>query len=289
MSVHQAPILDALPAHATYLSFDLQENTDPSAVKAALKQLQPLVDGVRIVLGIGTALTQALRTEVDGLYEFAGIANSKVHLPATPAALWLWLRENERGELLHQQQRVVRALGPIFQLQQEVSAFKYGSGRDLTGYEDGTENPQHEDAQRAAIATDGGSFVAVQQWEHQFSRFQTYTEQEQDQMIGRRRSDNGELEEAPASAHVKRTAQEDFSPEAFVMRRSMPWSEGARGGLYFVAFATSFAPFEAQLTRMCGAEDGLTDDLFRFTQPLSTAYFWCPPLKDGRMSLAWCE
>lgn len=288
MSVHQAAILDALPAHATYLSFDLQENTDASAVKAALKQLQPLVDGVRIVLGVGAALTQALRIEISGLHEFTGIANCKVHLPATPAALWLWLRENERGELLHQQQRVVQALGPIFQLQQEVSAFKYGSGRDLTGYEDGTENPQDEDALRIAIAADGGSFVAVQQWEHQFARFHAHSEQEQDLMIGRRRSDNEELDDAPDSAHVKRTAQEDFSPEAFVMRRSMPWTEGARGGLYFVAFSTSFAAFEAQLTRMCGAEDGVTDALFRFSQPLSTAYFWCPPMQDGRVSLAWC-
>ncbi|MBR7777697.1 Dyp-type peroxidase [Undibacterium rugosum] len=289
MSVHQTAILDALPAHATYLSFDLQEETDASAVKAALKQIQRLVDGQRIVMGVGMALAQALKVDIPGLLEFSGIANSKVALPATPAALWLWLRESERGELLHQQQRVVQALGPIFQLQQEISAFKYGSGRDLTGYEDGTENPQNEEAVRVAIAADGSSYVAVQQWEHQFARFHAYTGTEQDQMIGRRRSDNEELEEAPVSAHVKRTAQEDFAPEAFVMRRSMPWTEGARGGLYFVAFATSFAPFEAQLTRMCGAEDGVTDDLFHFSQPLTTAYFWCPPLQNGHLSLAWCE
>ena len=44
---------------------------------------------------------------------------------------------------------------------------------------------------------------------------------QQDHSIGRRKSDNQELGNAPASAHVKRTAQESFFPEAFVLRRSM--------------------------------------------------------------------
>jgi putative iron-dependent peroxidase len=35
---------------------------------------------------------------------------------------------------------------------------------------------------------------------------------------------------------VKRTAQECFSPEAFILRRSTQWSNGNAGGLNFVAF-----------------------------------------------------
>jgi putative iron-dependent peroxidase len=44
-----------------------------------------------------------------------------------------------------------------------------------------------------------------------------------------------EIADAPPSAHVKRTAQESFDPEAFVLRRSMPWTDGMRSGLNFVA------------------------------------------------------
>ena len=108
----------------------------------------------------------------------------------------------------------------------------------------------------------------------------------QDHTIGRRRSDNEELDDAPPSAHVKRTAQESFDPEAFVLRRSMPWAAGNDGGLVFVAFGASFAAFEAQLKRMTGREDGITDALFTFTQPLDGAYFWCPALKDGQLDLS---
>ena len=93
-------------------------------------------------------------------------------------------------------------------------------------------------------------------------------------------------DDAPASAHVKRSAQESFEPEAFVLRRSMPFSEPGREGLVFVAFGRSFDAFEAILGRMVGAEDGVTDALFRFTQPISGRYFFCPPVRDGLLDLA---
>ena len=53
-----------------------------------------------------------------------------------------------------------------------------------------------------------------------------------------------------------------------------------------VAFGKSFAAFEAQLKRMAGAEDGVTDALFRFTRPVIGAYFWCPRMKNGRLDLS---
>ena len=66
----------------------------------------------------------------------------------------------------------------------------------------------------------------------------------------------------------------------------MPWAEGARCGLVFTAFGASFDAFEAQLKRMTGEDDGITDALFRFTRPLTGAYFWCPPVNGGRLDLA---
>ncbi|MDH5541315.1 MAG: Dyp-type peroxidase, partial [Rhizobacter sp.] len=107
----------------------------------------------------------------------------------------------------------------------------------------------------------------------------------QDHTIGRRRSDNVEIDDAPPSAHVKRTAQESFEPEAFVLRRSMPWAEAGRAGLVFTAFGASLRPFEALLNRMLGGEDGIRDALFDFTRPVGGAYYWCPPVAGGRIDL----
>ena len=131
----------------------------------------------------------------------------------------------------------------------------------------------------------GASFVAVQQWVHDLDRFAAMPHKDQDNAIGRRKRDNKELDSAPASAHVKRTAQESFAPEAFVLRRSMPWADATRAGLVFVAFGRSLDAFEAQLKRMAGAEDGIADALFTFTRPVTGAYYWCPPVRKGRIDL----
>ena len=37
---------------------------------------------------------------------------------------------------------------------------------------------------------------------------------------------------------------------------------------------------------MVGEDDGITDALFKFTRPVSGAYFWCPPVRGGRLDLS---
>jgi putative iron-dependent peroxidase len=185
-----------------------------------------------------------------------------------------------------------KILNSVFTQDLQVDDFKYHSGRDLTGYEDGTENPENGDAIATALFESeypplhDSSFVAIQQWQHDFTQFDAMSEQTQDHMIGQRRIDNEELDEAPESAQVKRTAQENFEPEAFVVRRSMPWTRDGQGGLYFVAFGHSFDAFEAQFRKMLGLEDGISDTIFQFSIPLNNAYFWSPPKQQGRVSLS---
>lgn len=283
MSQAQAGILQPLPPVARYLSFSLAPGAD---VAAGLKILQGLVDGEAIVAGLGLAPVSALGRKLAGLKPFPPLAGPGVDIPSTPVALWLWLRGSDRGELLHRARHLETALAPCFQLDEAIDGFKHDGGRDLTGYEDGTENPEGEAALAAAIAADGSSFVAVQRWVHSFRHFEAMQPEERDDCIGRRRSDNEELDDAPASAHVKRTAQESFSPEAFLLRRSMPWLEGHDAGLMFVAFGHSVDAFQAQMRRMVGLEDGIVDALFRFTRPVSGTYLWCPPVKDGHLDLS---
>jgi putative iron-dependent peroxidase len=120
---------------------------------------------------------------------------------------------------------------------------------------------------------------------HDLDRFEAMPGAEQDNVFGRRKADNEEIDDAPESAHVKRTAQESFDPEAFVVRRSMPWADCGQAGLAFLAFGRDAFAFEAQLKRMTGQEDGIVDALFRFTRPVTGGYFWCPPMAGGRLDL----
>ena len=288
-SLIQSGIAEPVPTASTYLFFSIAQ---PAGLTAALSRIKQLVDGRQLVLGVGPSLVEALDRSVPGLHELPDFSRADLRLPSTPTAIWCWLRGSERGELLTRARSVIQALAPALQLAHGVEAFRHGEGRDLTGYEDGTENPTGDDALSAAFVAGtepgltGSSMVAVQQWQHDFDAFDAMSVGQQDDMVGRRRSDNEELDDAPTSAHVKRTAQEDFEPPAFVMRRSMPWTAGGRdGGLMFVAFGHSLRAFEAQMRRMAGHDDGVTDALFKMSRPVSSASFWCPPMNSQRLYL----
>ena len=288
MKAVQPGVLAPVPPLARYLSLTLKPRCEP---RRALLALSAIADGEKCVVGIGESLLRALGCGIAGMRPFPSYAGVGFEVPATPAALWCWLRGSDRGEIVHHSRAIEQALAHAFVLENTIDAFRYGSGLDLTGYEDGTENPRGKKAVAAAVVEgmggglDGSTFVAVQQWVHDLDRFESMSAKERDNSIGRRKRDNKELDRAPPSAHVKRTAQESFTPEAFVVRRSMPWADATRAGLVFVAFGHSLDAFEALLKRMVGAEDGIADALFKFTRPVSGAYFWCPPVRKGRLDL----
>jgi len=288
MADPQPGILAPLTPSSRYLTFQLAPDASPEEARELLADA-PLDD--RAVVGIGQPLLLALDLRLDTMRPFPALTGPGIAVPSTPAALWIWLRGDERGELVNRARRIVGALDPAFELESVVDGFVHAGGRDLSGYEDGTENPVGDEAVAAAIARgqgdgyDGGSMVAVQQWMHDLPAFESHTPTERDDMMGRRLSDNEELDDAPPSAHVMRTNQEGFDPHAFVLRRSMPWADGDGEGLMFVAFGATVDAFERQLKRMCGVDDGVVDALFRFTRPISGSYFWCPPIRDGAVDL----
>lgn len=291
-----------MPTVGRYAFFSITASAaeQPAALRQSLQRLAPLADGQAVVAAFGAGLVTALGAAVPGLRDFPALSGGGIELPVTPVALCLWLRGSDRGDLVLLTRRLEQALAPALHLDRVIESFRHGQGptghgRDLTGYEDGTENPKGEAAEAAAfvqgqgVGLDGSSFVAVQQWLHDFDAFEAMSPPEQDDTIGRRRSDNEELEDAPESAHVKRTAQESFQPEAFVLRRSMPWAlhapGGSKAGLVFVAFGRSLDAFEAQMRRMVGLDDGIVDAMFRISRPVSGAYLWCPPMHAGRLDL----
>lgn len=285
-------ILADLPSHARYLTFALRPQSSAADVIAVLASLQVSPE---CVLGISASVVAHLGAAVPGLSVFPAMQctdrSKGAAMPSSSGALWCWLRGTDRGTLMHQGRALIQQLQSCFAITDITDGFLYAGGLDLTGYEDGTENPTADRAVEVAILSgqgpglDGSSFVAVQKWQHDFAVFEAMSQDQQDATIGRRRCDNEEIEDAPLSAHVKRTAQEEFEPEAFVLRRSMPWVEDLHEGLMFVAFGASFAAFEALAENMLGLHDGVVDALFDFTQPLTGDYYWCPCQQSGRLDL----
>src|SRR5882672_8731393 len=281
----QPAILAPVPSLARFVSFRLREGARP---EDALRRLAARSHDPKVVIGLGAPLLALLSKRVEGLRAFPG---DMVQFPSTQAALWLLLTHADRTAMFDAGRAFAARIGDAFEVVEEIDAFRYRGGKDLSGFEDGTENPKEDAAVAAAIVAgrgpglDGGSFVAVQRWVHDLRAVEAMSQAARDDVVGRRQESNEEIAEAPASAHVKRTAQESFEPAAFVLRRSMPYGGIAEHGLYFVAYGESLDRFERQLRRMSGRDDGIVDGLLSFTRAVTGSYFFCPPLVGDKLDL----
>ena len=268
--------------------FRLAPDSDFRAAVLRLRDSWKLDAGV---IAFGEPLVRAVGKEVPGLFTFPGLSGAAFSVPSTQQALWVFLRGKDRSVLFDAAERLRACLDPAFELHDLVDTFVYNGGRDLTGYEDGTENPKGEKAANAALMSGapgiaGSSFVAVQRWVHDLKHFNTYPGPQRDAMIGRRRETNEEIADAPESSHVKRTAQESYEPEAFMWRRSMPFSGAHEQGLEFIAYVESLSRFDRMLRRMVGLDDGVADGLFQFSRTVTGGYYWCPPVQNGRLDFS---
>lgn len=272
------------PPSARFLTFSLGADVEPARVAEALARLAATPHDPAVIVAVGAPTAARLGRAVPGLRPFP---TDQPLFPSTQAALWAVVGHADPGARLDAGVALAHALRPAFAVVEEIDAFMYRGGRDLSGYEDGTENPQDDEAVAAAIIAgrghglDGGSFVAVQRWVHDLDAVARMSPAARDHMVGRRLEDNAEIVDAPPSAHVKRAAQESFDPPAFMVRRSMPWGGAREHGLYFVAYVEDLDRFERVLLRMSGREDGIVDGLLGFSRAVTGGYFFVPPLTSS--------
>lgn len=278
----QPAILADRPPVGRTLLFRIAPQSD---VPAALRRLQKGLSLDCGIVGIGEPLVMALQKSIDGLRTFPALSGPACSVPSTQEALCFLLRGPDRGIVFDLTQTIRELLGNAFLLVDSNDTFTYHGGKDLTRFEDGTENPKGDDAAAAALREDGSSFLVVQRWVHDLARFRDLDEEDREMLIGRRAESNEEIEDAPPSAHIKRTEQESFDPPMFMLRHSMPWASATQEGLEFLAQVKSLDVFEIMMRRMVGRDDGIVDGLFTFSRPVTGGYYWCPPAAGDRLDL----
>ena len=278
----QPAILAERPPVGRTLLFRIAPQSD---VRTALRRLR---DGLSLdcgAIGLGEPLVLALGKTIDGLRTFPAMSGPACSVPSTQEALCFMLRGPDRGIVFDLTQTIFDLLGDAFLLVDSNDTFTYHGGRDLTRFEDGTENPKGDDAAKAALREDGSSFLVIQRWVHDLARFRNLDEEDRELLIGRRAESNEEIEDAPPSAHIKRTEQESFEPPMFMLRKSMPWANATQEGLEFIAQVKDLDVFETMMRKMVGQDDGIVDGLFTFSRPVTGGYYWCPPVQDERLDL----
>jgi putative iron-dependent peroxidase len=279
--------------HAHYfLELDLQADVSPEQALAAFRQLRaPEVSagGVNFVIAFGadfwrTIAPQHTPADLMPFKEILG-ANGK-RAPAHQHDVWIWVSGSTPDITFDHARAAWLAVRDVATLAAEQPAFVYRDSRDLTGFIDGTANPEPLDAPDVALippglAGEGGSHVLVMRWVHDLAAFHALLTTEQEQVIGRTKRDSIELtaDQMPLNAHIARTQVTVDDEELQIYRRSVPYGKLSEHGLYFVAFSAERSRYDRMLARMFGPDgDGLHDRLTDFSRPVSGAYYFAPSL-----------
>jgi putative iron-dependent peroxidase len=233
-----------------FFEWDLRPDLDHGYVAQVIGRLrQPAVaaGGVNLVVAFGSDLWRAISPDhapADlGPFETVGTVGGH-HLPARQHDLWLWINGGARDVVFEHAQAAAKAVDEVAVLAAEQACFVHRDSRDLTGFIDGTANPQLLEAPMAALVPDGqagagGSHVIAIRWVHNLAAFEALPVKDQEKVFGRTKRLSRELsdEEKPPNAHIARVEIHAANGEELpIYRRSVPYGTIAEHGLYFVAF-----------------------------------------------------
>ena len=170
-----------------------------------------------------------------------------------------------------------------------MTGWSYRHSRDLTGFEDGTENPTLYEAPEIALVVDGtpgagGSVLLFQQWRHDAAAWSALPEPAQEQVIGRTKPDSIELTGAamPPDSHVSRTKVQQDEEELKIFRRNVPYGTVSDHGTLFIGFSADQRRMQRMLEQMAGSDGGPRDALTRYSTPLTGAYYFVPSVQALR-------
>lgn len=283
--------------HALFLALTRSQEQDPAAVRAILAQIPERITDLSNTypeadlsgtIAIGATYWDTLypQQRPAELTPFKAIAAENRHAPATPFDLHLHIH-SERHDLNFELAReLTNLLADGFRVMEDIHGFRYLDSRDLTGFVDGTENPQGADRSKVALVSEdgpfnGGSYLHIQRYVHNLEAWQKLDVAEQERIIGRTKDKDIEFPSAEKSphAHTKRTSLKDEHGKSIeILRHSMPYGDMTEHGLYFVSYCKKPAPFVLMLESMIhGDEDGHHDQLLNFSQAVTGAAFFVPP------------
>jgi putative iron-dependent peroxidase len=275
-----------------FLHFRVRPDASAGAVHAAIRAVQDVANAgsppetVTLVVAFGRSMLERLAPgEVPaGLHDFTEVTGTSGRTAvATQEDVFFWAHSNRHDRNYEVARDARRAFAAIGELARETPSFVYRESRDLTGFIDGTENPDADEARTLAVIAqgetgEGGCFVLAQRWIHDLDAFHALTIEDQEAVFGRLKVDSTEIEDKAPTAHLSRVVIEDDAGEEIeIYLRSVPYGTATEAGLYFLAFTDDLTKIDRMLANMYGASgDGVHDRVVEFTQTVSGAYYLAP-------------
>jgi porphyrinogen peroxidase len=306
MATAQPDIFAAMGKNQWYLHLSRTDGADLNQIKSAIRDVRAhcASEGINLVVGFGPTLLADLTDDMpDDFQPFVTIESadgSGRQAKGTQEELLFWMNHHDKGMVWLAQYQARTALKGHMKVARETPTFIYGASLDMTGFIDGTGNPQGEAAERAAaIVPDGqpgagGSFINAQRWIHDLEAWNEMSVEEQEQVFGRKKADSARLDKQPEFSHLSHvelregaTADDTKAKRDELTRRSTPYAfHDGSVGLYFMAFCKTQAPFRERLRSMYAADGGVRDRLVDFSNPASGSFYFAPSVETLDASLA---
>lgn len=282
-----------------YIELDLLPGANPTEAigKLAAAVNLPTTVGANAVIGVRPELWATVSdpahipANVHGFNEPI-VGADGYEMPATQHDAWLWVASSSRSASFNVARHIVSQVSGLLKVSEEIVGWVYASNRDLTGFEDGTENPGALEVPGVIAVPPhqpgfGSSVLLFQKWPHRVEQWAKLSQDQQQQVIGRTRADSVELpeDEMPETSHVSRTVVEHDGEELAVLRRNTSYGELADHGTIFVGFSFDQWRLEEMLRRMAGAVDGPRDALTYFSDVVSGSWYVCPSV-EGLLAIA---
>ncbi len=289
MSLAQSAIIPEAGPFALYVQ--LKVNQDHQNVLSQLQALPALVAEVNqsqpeANLHLSIAFSHGFWQQLSApmpkeLIPFAALGSGDVTAPATDVDVLIHCHSHRHDLHFYVLRKLMASIQEQVTVVDETYGYRYLDSRDMTDFVDGTENPKGETRADVALVAEGehtgGSYVMVQRFEHHLPPWNAMSVAAQESVIGRTKADSIELEDVPATSHVGRVDIKEEGKGLKIVRHSLPYgSVSGAHGLLFIAYCHTLHNHKVMLDSMYGVTDGETDQLLRFTQAVTGAYFFAP-------------
>jgi len=297
MHVQSGVIAEASPA-ALFLTYNQTRNEGAreriKSVLSGIPKLQQKYNkqftdaDLHIVAAIGSCYWSELfpAAKPEALQPFPSLENGELVAPNTPVDLLFHIRSDRKDLNFNIAQVLTQILGDAVEQIEEVEGFRYLDNRDLTGFVDGTENPEGEQRTAVAVVGDedpdfsGGSYIHLQRYVHNLPFWEKQPIKQQEDTIGRTKQDNIEYASADKDlcSHTKRTSLKDKQGNSIeILRHSMPYGNTQQCGLMFASYCRTPKNFTLMLESMItGDGEGHCDHLLKYTRAVTGQAFFAP-------------
>ena len=296
MATPQRAILTALGEHQWYVHLSRTEGADLGVIKGALADLRTdcEVQGVNGCIMFGPTLLADLTKDIPADFQpYPGYKSADgKEAKATQEELLVWVHSDHKDRNWATQYKFRTAVSGHMAVARETIAWIYGASLDLTGFIDGTGNPEPARQRECAVIPDGqpgagGSFAIAQRWVHDLNYFNNLSPEDQENTFGRTKINSVRLDKQVPTSHLSHvelrqgdTADATKPKRGEVVRRSTPYAlHDGTVGLYFLGFCREQAPLRERMEAMYGINGQIRDALTDYSTPASGSYYFAPSVE----------